>query len=192
MESTSAILIRKTRFSESSLIVTWLGKDSGKIKTAARSALKSNSKFAGKTDLFYEAEIHYTLPKKGDVCQLQDVVVHHRFQSGANYPAMVMCSYFAELTDIVTEFFHPVPGVHDLFRRALVYLETSPPDRRALHHFEDELCRQLGIFDARAPANTRHLLLFEYGGRRLPLRNTLLDILRKNEPSAAVRDCEKG
>ncbi|MEO6052478.1 MAG: DNA repair protein RecO [Chthoniobacterales bacterium] len=178
METTHGILIRKIRLTESSLIVTWFGKESGKIKTVIRSALKTNSKFSGKADLFYEAEVFFTRSRKGDLCELQDIVVHHRFESCAtDYTAMVMCSYFSELIEITTDLFHPMPAVYDLLHRALTHLDKNAPSQRALFHFEKELCVQLGISDPRTAAGTHHVALQEYSGKRSKLRNTLAGLL---------------
>lgn len=180
MESTAAILLKKIRLTESSLIATWMGEQTGKIKTVIRSALKANSKFAGRVDLFYEADIFFAPPKKGDLYQLQDITVRHRhLSSGADYPAIVMGSYFTELTDLLMEPSHPLPAIYDLLRRALAYLDSQPPSLKALSHFEGEMCRHLGIHNPGTRESSHHFILFEYAGRSLPLRGTLLGLLKK-------------
>ena len=40
---------------------------------------------------------------------------------------------------------HEAPELYDLLRRALTYLDTGTADKRAMLHFESELCRLLGI-----------------------------------------------
>lgn len=180
MDVTSGILIRKTRLTDSSLIATWFGDKSGKIKTVIHSALKPGGKFSGKADLFYEAEVFYTRPRTGDLCQLQDLELRHRFES-SNYSTMMMCSYFAELIDITTELFHPVPPAFSLLQRAVLYLDSEPPSLRALHYFEKELCRHLGIFDDRVPPDSHYHVLFEYGGKHLGLRGELMNSLQNTK-----------
>ncbi|MEO6789128.1 MAG: recombination protein O N-terminal domain-containing protein, partial [Chthoniobacteraceae bacterium] len=54
MQTTAAILLRKTRFSETSLIVTWFTRDCGRLKTIVKGALRPKSRFAGVLDLFYD------------------------------------------------------------------------------------------------------------------------------------------
>lgn len=180
MESTPAILLKKIRLTESSLIATWMGESTGKIKTVIRSALKSNSKFAGRVDLFYEADIFFALPKKGDLHPLQDIAVRRRHLSeGAEYTAIVMGSYFVGLTDLLMEPSHPMPTIYDLLRRALGHLDTRKPSLKALHHFETEMCRLLGFHNPGTRNGAHHFLLFDYAGRSLSLRSTLVGLLKK-------------
>jgi hypothetical protein len=47
-----------------------------------------------------------------------------------------------------------VPELYDLLERALGYLNAQPATRRALHHFEAELVRLLGISEPDCPAVT--------------------------------------
>jgi DNA repair protein RecO (recombination protein O) len=48
---------------------------------------------------------------------------------------------------------HPAPELHDLLVRALDHLNTTQPSLRALHHFERELARLLGISRPPHPAD---------------------------------------
>src|SRR5947208_2775316 len=57
MESTVAILLRKRKFSDTSLIVSWCTESLGCIQTVAKGARRAKSPFAGKLDLFFEAEL---------------------------------------------------------------------------------------------------------------------------------------
>src|SRR2546430_16683400 len=57
MESTEAILLRKRKFSDTSLVVSWCTELIGCIQTIAKGARRPKSPFAGKLDLFFEAEI---------------------------------------------------------------------------------------------------------------------------------------
>ena len=64
-----------------------------------------------------------------------------------DYVRVELAAYFVELLDLLTEPEHPVPELFDLLLRALGYLESATPERRALLHFEKELARLLGIGD---------------------------------------------
>src|SRR5436309_14594058 len=57
MQSTGAILIRKRKFSDTSLIVSWCTESLGCIQTVAKGARCAKTPFAGKLDLFLETEI---------------------------------------------------------------------------------------------------------------------------------------
>ncbi len=149
MERAHAILIRRFRFSETSLICVWLARAQAKVKTAARGALRPGGAFAGKLDLFYEADIAFVRNRKSDIHALREVALIQPFDGeGPNYANLALASYFAALVDRVTETDAPAEEIFDLLRRALVYLRTEKPAPRAVTHFEAELCRALGVNDA--------------------------------------------
>jgi len=148
-----AILLRRHRFSEHSLIVLWLTDRHGKVKTAVRSATRSGSPFAGRLELFTEAEIVFTPPKKGDLHSLQELVVSSDPTLPSSYATILTASYFAELCDLFTEPMHPIPELFSLLQRAWGFLRKQAPSRRAVVHFETELARLLGINDPAVPAH---------------------------------------
>jgi DNA repair protein RecO (recombination protein O) len=148
-----AILLRRYRFSENSLVVVWLTEGHGKVKTAVRSATKPGSPFAGRLELFTEAEIAFKAPKSGDLHSLSEVVVCMDEALPATYPTILAASYFVELCDLLTEPMHPVPEIFLLLRRAWGYLREKSPDRRGVEHFEAELAKVLGIHDPSLPAH---------------------------------------
>ena len=155
METTAAILLRKTRLSDTSLIVTWCTEMHGKIKTVARGARRPKSAFSGKLDLFFIAEIQFARSRKSDLHALREVVLHEP-QEGIrkDYRRVQLASYFVELIDLATETDHAVPELYDLLRRALNYLDTGTPNRRALLHFESELARLTGVLSAGTAPST--------------------------------------
>lgn len=149
MEKARAILIRRIRFSETSLICVWLTRSHSKTKTSARGALRPGGTFAGKLDLFYEAEIAFAKSRDGDLHALREVVLLQAFDGeGLHYANLATASYFAELVDRVTEPAGHAEEIFDLLHRAVTYLRTERPAARAIPHFEAELCRALGIHDA--------------------------------------------
>ncbi len=152
MESTAAILLRRNRYSETSLIVTWLTQGHGKIKTLARGALRPKNAFFGALDLFFEAEIAFARSSRSEIHTLREVALRDPHDGlRREYGRVELASYFVELLEQVTEPEHPVPELYDLLRRALGYLEAHSPSRKALLHFESELARLLGIH-AEGPA----------------------------------------
>ncbi|MEI8234310.1 MAG: DNA repair protein RecO [Verrucomicrobiota bacterium] len=148
MESTAALLLRRTKYSDTSLIVTWLTRDHGKLKTMARGALRPKSPFAGTLDLFFETEIAFVRSQRSEIHTLREVVLSTAFEGlRKDYGRVELAAYFVELLEVMTEPEHPVPELFDLLHRALAYLEGASPSRRALLHFENELARLLGIHD---------------------------------------------
>lgn len=147
-ESTPAILLRKTPWSETSLIVTWLTSDFGMTRTIARGARGPRSVFAGKLDLFFCADIAFAHSRKGDLHALREVSIISAFDaSKSGYAGFHLAAYFAELAGSAAPAMHPAPDIYDLLRRALEYLQKSPASEKALDHFERELCRILGVHD---------------------------------------------
>lgn len=146
MENTAGILLRRTKLTETSLIVTWLTQTHGKIKTVAKGARQPKSRFAGRLDLFYGCEIQFSRSRRSELHTLREVDLqsaHERLR--ADYRLVALAAYFVELAELVTEADHPMPELFDLLQRALRYLNEGVPTLRALEHFEAELARVLGI-----------------------------------------------
>lgn len=167
MECARAILLRRSRFSESSLLCVWMTPDLGKIKTSARGALRPGSSLAGKIDLLYEADIGFARSRRSDIHHLREVAVHASFDGeGLRYANLAAGAYFAELVDRVTEPLGHSQEVFDVLHRAVGYLRSQPCAAKAVLHFEAELCRALGIYDDRGKHDPIHLLATHCG--RLP------------------------
>lgn len=146
MESTNAILLRKTRFSDTSLIVTWFTEGHGRLKTVVKGALRAKSKFAGVLDLFFECEIGFVRSAKSEVHTLREAALREpREQMRTDFPRVALGSYFVELIEYATEPEQPAPELFDLLRRAFAHLDATAASRRAMLHFEKELVRFLGI-----------------------------------------------
>ena len=146
METTPAILLRKIKLTESSLIVTWFTEAHGKLKTVAKGARRPKSPFAGRLDLFFAAEINFSRSRQSELHGLREVVVRDSREGiRQKYERTRMAAYFVELVEMTTEFEHAVPEMYDLLRRALDYLDKGEPNRRAMLHFESQLSRLLGL-----------------------------------------------
>jgi DNA repair protein RecO (recombination protein O) len=148
MEQTAAILLRKMPWSETSLIVSWLTERFGTVRTVARGARKPASEFAGALDLFYGADISLSISRKGDLHTLREVSVTSIFNvSGAGNAGFYLACYFGELAGIAAPSMQPAHEIFDLLRRGINFVQQSPASLKALHHFEAELCRILGVYD---------------------------------------------
>jgi len=146
VDSTPAILLRKTKLTETSFIVTWFTEAHGRIKTVAKGARQPRSRFAGLLDLFFDCEIQFARSRKSDLHILREVVLRHpREGLRLDYTRVALASYFVELIELVTELDHPAPELHNLLNRAFTHLSEKPASLKALLHFEAELTRSLGI-----------------------------------------------
>jgi DNA repair protein RecO (recombination protein O) len=149
METTNAILLRKRKLSDTSLIVAWCTESLGVIETVARGARRPKSVFAGKLDLFFEAEIQIKRSRKSNLHTLTEAVLRNPFAGiRENYPRMQAASCFVEWIEICTELDHPAPELFHLMERAFGFLHEHDPTLRAVRHFETELARLVGVHDA--------------------------------------------
>jgi DNA repair protein RecO (recombination protein O) len=174
MESTEAILLRKRKFSDTSLIVSWCTESFGCIQTVAKGVRRAKSPFAGKLDLFFEAEISIVRSRKSDLHALAEVMLRNPFPGiRSNYLRTQTAAYFVELIEICTERDHREPELFALLRRAFGYLDANDPTPRAVAHFETELARIAGVHDAKKLKADPAFALGNLFGR-LPLSRTPL------------------
>jgi DNA repair protein RecO (recombination protein O) len=174
VESSAAILLRKRNFSDTSLIVSWCTESLGYIQTVARGARRAKSPFAGKLDLFFEAEIQIARSRKSDLHTLAEVVLKNPFaRIRTNYLRTQTAAYFVQLIEICTERDHHEPEPSSRLRRACGYLDENDPTLRAVSHFETELARIAGVHDAKKLKSDPAFALGNLFGK-LPLSRTPL------------------
>jgi DNA repair protein RecO (recombination protein O) len=178
VQSTAAILLRKRKFSDTSLIVSWCTQSLGCIQTVAKGARRAKTPFAGKLDLFFESEISIVQSRRSTLHTLTEVVVRNPFAGiRENYLRTQVAAYFVELIEICTERDHHEPELYSLLRRAFGYLDKNDPSLRAISHFETELARIMGVHARSAatasPARTPAFALGNLFGK-LPLSRTPL------------------
>src|SRR6266851_2102741 len=178
MESTTAILLRKRKLSDTSLIVSWCTESLGCIQTVAKGARRAKSPFAGRLDLFFEAEIQIARGRRSDLHTLTEVVLKNPFGGiRKNYLSTQTAAYFVELIEICTERDHREPELFALLHRAFGYLDANHPNARAVTHFETELARIAGVHDPKILKNDPAFALGNLFGKlpisRTPLLKTL-------------------
>ncbi|MFC5050373.1 DNA repair protein RecO [Rubritalea spongiae] len=176
MQSGRGMILRLTKLSDTSLIVTWCVEGLGVVKTVARGARNPKGKFAGKLDLFFIAEIEWAESRKSELHTLREVhpVEYHDKMRG-QYRDVLLGGYFTALAEHVMESGYSEDAVFDLLRRAMQYLNTEGGDMRALEHFEKELAKLAGVWNGRRRAN----LALEDAFGRLPLsRAHCLELLK--------------
>ena len=146
MEKARGIVTRVTKLGDTSLIVHWCSREAGLIKTVAKAARRATSPFAGKLDLFVEAELVWSQSRKSDLHILKEVEVSGFYaELRRGYAETMVAAYFCQLLEAVVEREHPVPELFDLLRGAFGYLSKSAADRRVLLHYERRLAELLGV-----------------------------------------------
>ncbi len=178
METSNAILLRKRKLSDTSLIVSWCTESLGCIETVARGARRPKSVFAGKLDLFFATEIQIKRSRKSQLHTLTEVVLRDPFGGiRENYRSTQVASCFVEWIEICTELEHPAPELYDLLQRALAFLDRAEATRRALSHFELELARLSGLHDPALLQSNPAAALASLFGRMPRGRSALLKAL---------------
>jgi DNA repair protein RecO len=178
LETASAILINRSRLTETSLIVHWCAPEAGLFKTVAKGALQPKSHFAGRLDLFVTCEVVWVRSPKTDLHTLREVhLTDPRLQLRASYLRVLAATYFSKLVDLVAEKETPLGSIHELLRLSLDYLVDHEPSERLVHRFEARLCSELGLGDGQKGAAA---LLHDVYHRPLPpQRKQLLEELAK-------------
>ncbi len=145
-ENTAAILLRRFPYSETSVIVTWLSREAGLLKTIVKGARRPKSAFAARLDLFFHADISFARSRRSDLHTLREISLRETFEGlRKHYRRVQAAAYFVELLEIVTEPEAEVGELYDLMLRALRFLDQNDPDRHSIVHFERELVRLLGF-----------------------------------------------
>jgi len=160
--------------------VSWCTESFGCVQTVAKGARRPKSSFAGKLDLFFEAEISIVHSRKSDLHTLTEVMLKNPFVGiRSNYLRTQTAAYFVELIEICTERDHREPELFGLLRRAFGYLDANDPTPRAVAHFESELARIAGVHGVKSvgeAASFPYSPAFALGNLfgRLPLSRTPL------------------
>ena len=189
METTSAILLRKTKLTETSLIVTWLTAEHGLMKTVAKGARRPKSPFAGRLDLFFTCEIAVARSLRSDLHALREAAVRDSREGlRSSYNRTRTAAYFVELIELTTEADQPAAEAFDLLRRAFDYLAANEPSRRAVLHFENQLARILGVLGENNAHVEPATAIARLAGHELPaVRGQLLKSLRPAPEDSPVR-----
>ena len=188
VETTTAILLRKRKLSDTSLIVSWCTESLGCIQTVAKGARRAKTPFAGKLDLFFEAEIQIARSKKSSLHTLTELALRNTFAGiRRTYLRTQVAAYFVELIELCTERDHHEPELFALLRRAFNYLDANEPDPRAVAHFETEIARIAGVHDTKMAKNDPAFALGGLFGKLPVSRTPLLKTLATTQRSKAKR-----
>ncbi len=146
IESAHGIILRTRPLTETSLIVNWLTAEHGRISTAAKGARRPKSPYAGKLDLFYEAEFTFTRSRKSELHALREVGLpetHATLRQELGW--LQQAGYVAALIEQTTERETPLPGIYALLKDFLAYLPQQLPQARTVYAFELKLLDELGL-----------------------------------------------
>jgi DNA repair protein RecO (recombination protein O) len=146
IESTTGLILRTRPLTETSLIVSWLTPDFGRIATVAKGARRPRSPFAGKLDLFYHADLSFLRSRRSELHTLREVSLRDtRSALRHELGYLQQASYCAALIEQTTETETPLPNIFELMRGFLKHLPKQPPQPQTIFAFELKLLNELGL-----------------------------------------------
>ena len=146
VETTTGLILRKRRLTESSLIIHWLTPSLGRLATVAKGALRPKSTFRGRLDLFYEADFSFNRSRRSELHTLTEVrtrEIHSSLRVDLSY--LQQACYGAELVEQTTESDTPLPEIFELMRSLLEHLPRQGPMPQTVFAFETKLLHSLGL-----------------------------------------------
>ena len=142
-QKTQGIVVRKAHFSETSLILTFLTRDFGKIQTLAKGAKRCGKRTPGVLDLACLADIVF-LQKAGELHTLTEWEVQDYFPGLRRALARLYAAdYVAELVRDTTEQ-EPCQEIFDLMAKTLAGLAETSALASWIFAFEIKLLAALG------------------------------------------------
>ena len=146
-QQTEALVLKKVDFSESSLILTLLTRDYGKIQALAKGGRRIKGPFEFALDLMSHILVTY-IPKRGDSLDLltESKLVRRFRPTQENYGGMYAGYYVIELLNEMTIEQEPVPELFDVAVEALSQLIVGHTVMPVVMRFEWQLLELTGHF----------------------------------------------
>lgn len=146
MEKSEAIVLRTYPWSETSLIVSLLTRDLGKVSVLAKGARRPKSPFEAALDLLSTCSVVFIAKSSDSLDILTEAKLQRRFRAGTRNLLQLYCGYYvAELVDYLTDKGDPQPETFALCQRTLNELDTDAKDPRSvILRFELQMLRITG------------------------------------------------
>jgi DNA repair protein RecO (recombination protein O) len=183
-----AICIRALDYSETSQIVTFLTRQSGKVGAIAKGSKRLKSAFDGPIEVFSHGRIVFSDSNKDKLATLTEFEQQPAFTDlSANLLTFNCCLFAAELTEKMTEDYDPHPQLFEHFVELLKNIgDTGNKSRDTialLILFQLSLLKEVGLGPVvSACANCK---------RRYEIRDTRCEVYFSSSANGLVcRDCE--
>lgn len=146
IEKTEAIVLALRPFSRTSLMVTWLTRDFGRIVTPVKGANRPKSLFLGQIDIGYRSELLFYSHGNNGVHNIRETApLDYREGLRGNWRASVAAGYVCSLTAQSVETLLDSPGLFDDLEEALSTLASGANPLDAIVKYEFALANRLGI-----------------------------------------------
>ncbi|MEZ6087713.1 MAG: DNA repair protein RecO [Pirellulaceae bacterium] len=148
-EKTDAIILRIVPFSESSVVLTILTRDFGKISALAKGAYRPKSPFEGAIDLGCHCRVVFIKKSSDALDLLIEAKLERRFRAANKSLRNLYAGYYVlELLRELTETGQPQADLFDLALNTLIQIDAPQPDvvdlANLLTMFELQALRLLG------------------------------------------------
>ncbi|HTL72731.1 MAG TPA: DNA repair protein RecO [bacterium] len=146
IESASGIIMRTRPLTETSLIVHWLTPELGRVATVAKGARRPKSPFAGKLDIFYEAEFSFSRSRSSELHNLREVKLREtRAAIRTDLGKLQQAAYAAAFIEQATETETPLPEVYQLVGGFWEWLCAHEVPTPGIFALELKLLHTLGL-----------------------------------------------
>ncbi|TWU47216.1 DNA repair protein RecO [Rubripirellula tenax] len=144
-EQTTAIVLRTIEFSETSLIVTLLTHDFGRVSAIAKGARRPKGPFEGALDLLAVCRVVVHRKTSDTLDLLTEAKLHRRFRGAEKSLERLYAGYYvAELLRLMTDEHDPHPEVYDLAIQSLQQIDGCGDVASTLLFFDAQILRLLG------------------------------------------------
>jgi DNA repair protein RecO (recombination protein O) len=141
-----AICIRALDYSETSQIVTFLTRQSGKVGAIAKGSKRPKSAFDGPIEVFSHGRIVFSDSNRDKLATLTEFEQQPGFTSlSANLFAFNCCLFAAELTEKMTEEYDPHPELFDSLLKLLQNVNERGDALALLILFQLSLLKEVGL-----------------------------------------------
>lgn len=156
IESATGVILRTQRLTETSLIVRWLTRDLGRLSTVAKGARRPKSSFAGKLDLFVQADLSFSRNRRSDLHTLRELVIcDAHLPIRTDLQRLNLAAHGVALIEQTTETNTPLPGIYELFTDYLTQLSQFEARPRLVFAFELKLLGLLGLTPSLSKSNLK-------------------------------------
>lgn len=133
LKKDTAVCLRTTDYSETSQVVTFFARHSGKISAIAKGSKRPKSAFDGPIEVLSFGDIIYSAPRSAKLATLTEFNQKPAFLQLRKNLAALNCSFFAaELLDAFTQDFDPHTALFDAFLQFLTDISLVQDNRNAL------------------------------------------------------------
>lgn len=143
---TSAIVLRRHPYTETSQVITWLTPDAGRINTLIKGAFRPKSPFLGEVDLFYTCELLYYGRNPDGLPVTREVSARNpRARLRTDWRACAVASYLCSLISRATPPQATRAAAYNWLENALDAAARDSGSALALFRHEVRLLHLLGL-----------------------------------------------